>query len=88
MSGLTRSIGRDYGPRGVRINALCPGGMRTRMLTHDTPESVLRQVEELIPLGRLAEPIEVARMIAWLVSDDNSYATGATFDVNGGLEMP
>jgi NAD(P)-dependent dehydrogenase (short-subunit alcohol dehydrogenase family) len=58
------------------------------MLTHDTPESVLRQVEELIPLGRLAEPIEVARMIAWLVSDDNSYATGATFDVNGGLEMP
>jgi NAD(P)-dependent dehydrogenase (short-subunit alcohol dehydrogenase family) len=45
-------------------------------------------VEGLIPLGRLAEPVEVARMIAWLASDENSYATGATFDINGGLVMP
>ena len=85
---LTKMFAKAGARDGVLVNSLCPGGMRTRMLTHDTPESVLRQVEELIPLGRLAEPIEVARMIAWLVSDDNSYATGATFDVNGGLEMP
>jgi 3-oxoacyl-[acyl-carrier protein] reductase len=85
---LTKMFAKAGAGDGVLVNSLCPGGMRTRMLTKDTPESVLRQIGELIPLGRLAEPVEVARMIAWLVSDENSYATGATFDVNGGLVMP
>jgi NAD(P)-dependent dehydrogenase (short-subunit alcohol dehydrogenase family) len=85
---LTKMFAKAGAGDGVLVNSLCPGGMRTRMLTKDTPESVLRQVEDLIPLGRLAEPMEVARMIAWLVSDENSYATGATFDINGGLVMP
>jgi 3-oxoacyl-[acyl-carrier protein] reductase len=85
---LTKMFAKAGARDGVLVNSLCPGGMRTRMLTRDTPDSVLRQVEDLIPLGRLAEPIEVARMIAWLVSDANSYATGATFDINGGLVMP
>lgn len=85
---LTKMFAKAGAPHGVLVNSLCPGGMRTQMLTKDTPEEVLRQVEGLIPLGRLAEPVEVARMIAWLASDENSYATGATFDINGGLVMP
>jgi NAD(P)-dependent dehydrogenase (short-subunit alcohol dehydrogenase family) len=55
------------------------------MLLRDTPQSVLDDVEARIPIRRLAEPIEMARMIQWLVSDLNTYATGATFDINGGL---
>jgi NAD(P)-dependent dehydrogenase (short-subunit alcohol dehydrogenase family) len=62
--------------------------MRTQMLLRDTPPSVLEAVEARIPLRRLGEPVEMARMIQWLVSDLNTYATGATFDINGGLVMP
>lgn len=82
---LTKMFAKEGAKHGVLVNSLCPGGMRTQMLLKDTPESVLRQVEALIPLGRLAEPVEMGRMIAWLVSDLNTYATGAAFDVNGGL---
>ena len=73
---------------GVLVNALCPGGMRTAMLLEGTPAQVVKDVEARIPLGRLADPIEMARMIVFLVGDEASYITGATFDVNGGLVMP
>lgn len=82
---LSKMFAKEGAKHGVLVNALCPGGMRTQMLLRDTPPSVVEQVEAGIPLKRLAEPIEMARMIAWLVSDLNTYATGSTFDVDGGL---
>ena len=85
---FTKMYAKEGAKHGVLVNALCPGGMRTQMLLRDTPPSILEAVEARIPLRRLAEPVEMARMIQWLVSDLNSYATGATFDINGGIVMP
>ncbi len=79
----------NYGaPYGILVNSLCPGGMRTRMLLEQTPKELIERAErEMIPLGRLAEPEEMARMIRWLVSDENTYATGSEFDITGGLAI-
>jgi NAD(P)-dependent dehydrogenase (short-subunit alcohol dehydrogenase family) len=87
VSVFTKMFAKEGARHGILVNALCPGGMRTQMLLRDTPQHVLDMVEEQIPIGRLAEPVEMARLIAWLVSDLNTYATGAAFDVTGGLSM-
>ncbi len=85
---LTKMFARYGAPHGVLVNSVCPGGMLTRMLTEQTPaEMIEKAVAELIPLGRLAHPSEVANMVAWLVSDENSYATGSEFDITGGLAL-
>ncbi len=85
---LTKMFAKYGASRGILVNTVCPGGMRTRMLLDETPEELVRQAErEMIPLGRLADPIEVARMIAWLAGDEASYATGAEFDITGGLAV-
>ena len=98
QSALTRlyvawpRVARDQGPeayaRRILVNTVCPGGMRTGMLLNETsPELVAKAEREMIPLRRLAEPVEVARIIAWLVSDQNTYATGAEFDITGGIAL-
>jgi NAD(P)-dependent dehydrogenase (short-subunit alcohol dehydrogenase family) len=85
---LTKMLSRHGAPDGILVNTVCPGGMRTRMLLEETsPELVAKAEREMIPLRRLAEPVEVARIIAWLVSDQNSYATGAEFDITGGIAL-
>lgn len=88
VANFTKTFARYAGPRGILINSVAPGGMRTRMLTEQTPPDVLAAVEADIPLGRLAEPSEVAGLIAYLASDANSYASGTSFDVNGGVVTP
>jgi NAD(P)-dependent dehydrogenase (short-subunit alcohol dehydrogenase family) len=84
---LTKMFARHGAPRGVLVNTVCPGAMRTPMLMTETPPEVVQQSLQQIPLGRLAEPIEVARIVAWLASDEASYTTGATFDIVGGRVM-
>ena len=62
--------------------------MRTGMLLNETsPELVAKAEREMIPLHRIADPAEIGRMIVWLVSDLNTYATGAEFDITGGLAL-
>jgi len=85
---LTKMFAKHGAPNGILVNTVCPGGMRTRMLLEQTSADLVRRAEqELIPLRRLADPIEVAQMIAWLVSDRASYATGAEFDITGGIAL-
>jgi 3-oxoacyl-[acyl-carrier protein] reductase len=85
---LTKMLSRHGAESGVLVNTVCPGGMRTGMLLNETsPELVAKAEREMIPLHRLAEPKEVAQIIAWLVSDLNTYATGAEFDITGGLAL-
>jgi NAD(P)-dependent dehydrogenase (short-subunit alcohol dehydrogenase family) len=88
VANFTKTLARYAATRGVLINTVAPGGMRTPMLTAETPPELLRQVEADIPIGRLAEPDEVASLIVYLASGENTYASGAAFDVNGGVAMP
>jgi 3-oxoacyl-[acyl-carrier protein] reductase len=88
VSVFTKMFAKWGAAKGILVNTVCPGGMRTAMLMDATPPDVVRAVEQRIPLGRLADPVEVAQAVAFLVSDAASYTTGATFDINGGLVMP
>jgi NAD(P)-dependent dehydrogenase (short-subunit alcohol dehydrogenase family) len=85
---LTKMLSRHGAPHGVLVNTVCPGGMRTGMLLRETsPELVARAEREMIPLHRIAEPAEIGQMVVWLISDLNTYATGAEFDITGGLAL-
>jgi 3-oxoacyl-[acyl-carrier protein] reductase len=88
VENFTKTFARYGAPKGITVNAVAPGGMRTRMLLDETPAELLSAFERDIPIGRLAEPDEVAHVVAFLTSDEASYVVGATFDVNGGLAMP
>lgn len=85
--GLTRSAALDHAGAGIRINAVCPGHVLTEALLRrleDDPGGAERRSAR-VPLGRLADPAEVARVIAWLCSDDASYVVGVALPVDGGV---
>jgi NAD(P)-dependent dehydrogenase (short-subunit alcohol dehydrogenase family) len=90
LVGLTRSLALDHGPDGVRVNCVAPGFTRTRLVqdsidrASDPSANEARMVRG-VALGRIAEPIEVARAIRFLASDEASYVTGASLLVDGGL---
>lgn len=83
---LTKSFASYLSRRGVTVNAVAPGPTRTDMTAEWDPAYVA-QVESAILVGRFAYPEEIASTIAFLVSDEASYITGSTVDVNGGLRM-
>jgi NAD(P)-dependent dehydrogenase (short-subunit alcohol dehydrogenase family) len=83
---LTRSIAREFGPLGIRANAICPAMAQTGMLDGIDPLQIERIIAE-IPLRRLGTPREVAGACLFLASDLSGFVTGATIDVNGGLHI-
>jgi NAD(P)-dependent dehydrogenase (short-subunit alcohol dehydrogenase family) len=80
---LTKAWAAEYGPRGVRVNAVAPGPTRTRM-TEAVPEEMVKQLAAQAPAGRVAEPEELAAAIVFLASDDASFVQGVTLAVDGG----
>lgn len=84
--GLTKTLAREYARKGVTVNAIAPGFIRTRML-QDMPEKALDAVVNMTPVGRLGEATEVAAAVAFLASPAASYITGHVLDVNGGMAM-
>ncbi|NMO02326.1 SDR family oxidoreductase [Gordonia sp. TBRC 11910] len=82
--GLTMTLGAQNAPDGVRVNCIAPGMMQTPMLGAFSPEQ-LAGIEKAIPMGRFADPAEVASVASFLVSDKASYITGETINVNGGM---
>jgi NAD(P)-dependent dehydrogenase (short-subunit alcohol dehydrogenase family) len=86
---LSRSVAVDYGPYGIRCNAVLPGTIETPMLDETMPadvprEEALRREGELAPMGRVAQPAEIAEAVAWLLSDASSFVTGTSLVVDGG----
>lgn len=93
LIGLTRSMALDFAEFGVRVNAVAPGSVDTPMLRwaislDDNPEALTEAVRAMHPLGRIAEPREIAEAVAFLASPRASFVTGSTLVVDGGLLLP
>lgn len=85
VNGLTKSLARELGPYGIRVNAVAPGVTRTDMVAA-LPEEMVRRITAPIPLGRMGEPEEVANAFLFLASDLASYITGAILSVDGAAQ--
>jgi NAD(P)-dependent dehydrogenase (short-subunit alcohol dehydrogenase family) len=83
LAGLTREMAADFGPRGVRVNAISPGEIDTSILSPGTD----RIVNEQIPMRRLGHPEEVAKAIYFLCTEQSSYVHGAELHINGGQHI-
>ena len=86
LIGLARSVTRELGSRGITANVVAPGFIETEM-TAVLPDATQADYKKSIPAGRFASPLEVARVITWLASDDAAYISGAVIPVDGGLGM-
>jgi len=87
LVGLSRHLARELGPRGIRVNAFCPGATLTPMTLKTTTESERERVAGSVPLRRWGLPEEQAQVIAFLVSDAAGFINGACIDSNGGSLM-
>lgn len=81
--GLTKAAAVDYGPAGIRVNAICPGYTDTPLIGH-VDDARRHDLAMRKPLRRFARPHEIARQALWLLSDHSSYVTGSAFAVDGG----
>ncbi len=86
LIGFTKSIAQENARKGITVNAICPGYIGTEMV-RKVPENVLEQIVAQIPVGRLGEPEEIARCVAFLAADDAGFITGETLSANGGQYM-
>jgi 3-oxoacyl-[acyl-carrier protein] reductase len=86
LVGMARSITRELGSRGITANVVAPGFIETDM-TAELPEAQQAEYRKSIPAGRYGSSEEVAKVVAWLASDDAAYISGAVIPVDGGLGM-
>lgn len=84
--GLTKNAALEYAKTGIRVNAVCPGVIKTPMIDRFTGKNkeVEKQFESMEPVGRMGEPEEVAQAVTWLCSDASSFVTGHAMPVDGG----
>jgi NAD(P)-dependent dehydrogenase (short-subunit alcohol dehydrogenase family) len=84
--GLTKTAALEYAKQGIRVNAVCPGVIKTPMVDRVTgkDKAVEKQYESMEPVGRMGQPEEVAEAVVWLCSDSASFVTGHALTVDGG----
>jgi NAD(P)-dependent dehydrogenase (short-subunit alcohol dehydrogenase family) len=97
VMGWTQALAREMAPHGIRVNAVCPGFVRTSMQEREiaweaslrgmTPEAVLAEYVSLTPLGRIEEPEDVADVVTFLASSASRFMTGQAINVTGGVRM-
>jgi acetoacetyl-CoA reductase len=86
LHGFTMSLARETATKGITVNSVSPGYIETPM-TRAMPDAVRERTQAQIPIGRLGQPQDIARAVAFLAADDAGYITGANLPVNGGLFM-
>ncbi len=86
LIALTKTTAREVASRGITVNAIAPGFIKTEM-TDVLDDSYKQQLLDQIPMGRIGEPEDIARLAAFLASDEAAYITGQTIHVNGGMYM-
>lgn len=86
LIGLTKSLAREYAAKGVTVNAVAPGFIKTRML-EAVPDKLLQSVIDSTPVGRLGDPMEIGASVLYLASPSAGFITGHVLDVNGGMAM-
>ncbi len=84
LIGLTKVTAREYGARGVLVNAVCPGYVQTDM-TGALPEKVQEELRKAVPLGRPGQVKDISRVVRFLCSDDAGFITGTVIRVDGGM---
>ena len=86
LNGFTKSLAKELGSRNITVNCVAPGFIETDM-TSFLEEDAKQRIEESIPLGRLGKGEDIAKLVAFLASDEASYITGQTISIDGGLLM-
>ena len=85
LNALVRSAALEFAAHGVLVNGVCPGFVLTDLTKENNNELEIKQLESQIPLGKLADPIEIARLITFLGLSTNSYITGQCVVIDGGF---
>ena len=83
---FTKTVAKEYARDGIIVNAVAPGFIRTKMV-ENIPEKVMEKILKQIPLGRVGEPEEVAKLVCFLASENAKYITGQVISINGGMYM-
>jgi NAD(P)-dependent dehydrogenase (short-subunit alcohol dehydrogenase family) len=86
LIGFTKTLAREYASKGVTVNAVAPGFVKTRMLD-GVPEKALQSVIDVTPVGRLGEPMEIGACVLYLAAPVAGFVTGHVLDINGGMAM-
>ncbi|MDY0256342.1 3-oxoacyl-[acyl-carrier-protein] reductase [Gudongella oleilytica] len=86
LIGLTKSTAKELASRGIRVNAIAPGFIKTDM-TDALKEEVIQEMLKSIPLGYLAEPKEISNLVNFLASEDSDYITGQVIQIDGGMHI-
>lgn len=85
LSGITKSLSRELGEYNILVNAVCPGYLNTEMTDKNIPAAEKKRIKATIPLRRFAEPIEIAQLVKFLISEENTYITGQAIIIDGGF---
>ena len=85
VTTFSRAMAKELGPKGIRVNAVCPGLIATKFHDDFTKDEIRKMVAGKTPLRREGSAEEVADLVVYLASDNSSFVNGANFDINGGL---
>ena len=86
LIGMTKTLGRELGRKGITVNCVAPGFIATEMVSA-MPENVIEAMKAKVPVGRLGDPKEIANVYAFLASDEAAYINGTTLSVDGGMTV-
>lgn len=87
VNGLTKSVAKELGPHNIRCNAVAPGVVGTDMVSESVDERTMAGLKMVTPLGRMAQPQELAELYVYLASDESSFTTAAIIHVDGGIVL-